>query len=349
MSAERDFTSIEETAAGWIVERDQGLSREREREFERWLQADARHARAFSALAETWQLIGETRPAMLALPEPVNGGSGRRQTWGQLALAAAAIAIAALGWWRLDHVGQMDTATPFAVASATEVGMLRKIPLPDGSVIQLNTDTALEIRYTETERRVTLARGEAHFTVAKNSERPFIVSVAGVDVRVVGTVFNVRLRADAVDVLVTQGKVRVDGPVAATEATTSADETTHSELTAGQKLSLGLQAEAKPVAKRAELSVVEIKQALAWQARRLDFDAAPLDEIVTEMNRYNRHKLVIADSRLTERRFGGSFPAGDYETIVRMLEANFGITGERKGGETWLRMKTVEDGGRLGR
>ena len=75
MSSERDFTSIEEAAAGWIVERDQGLSRERQGEFERWLQADARHARAFSALAETWQLIGESRPAMVTFPEPVNGTS----------------------------------------------------------------------------------------------------------------------------------------------------------------------------------------------------------------------------------------------------------------------------------
>ena len=86
---------------------------------------------------------------------------------------------------------------------------------------------------------------------------------------------------------------------------------------------------------------MEVKQALAWQSRRLDFDATPLEEIVAEMNRYNRHKLVIADSRLTTRQFGGSFPAGDYETIVRMLETNFGVVAERKGGETWLRLKAT--------
>ena len=57
------------------------------------------------------------------------------------------------------------------------------------------------------------------------------------------------------------------------------------------------------------------------------------------MNRYNRHQLVVVDPRLTERRFGGSFPAGDYETVVRMLETNFGVVAERKDGETWLRLK----------
>jgi ferric-dicitrate binding protein FerR (iron transport regulator) len=57
------------------------------------------------------------------------------------------------------------------------------------------------------------------------------------------------------------------------------------------------------------------------------------------MNRYNRHKLVIADPRLNTQRFGGSFPAGDCEPIVRMLEANFGVVAERGTDETRLRLK----------
>jgi transmembrane sensor len=178
--------------------------------------------------------------------------------------------------------------------------------------------------------------------VAKNRERPFIVSVGGVDVRVVGTVFNVRLRNETIDVIVTEGIVRVGTTdfAAAVGRNPVTDEPAHSEVTAGQKLSIGLQAPAVSQARREELSVIEIKQTLAWQARRLDFDATPLEEIVAEMNRYNAHKLVIADPRLTARRFGGSFPAGDYVTIVRMLETNFGVEAERKDGETWLRLKT---------
>ena len=88
-----------------------------------------------------------------------------------------------------------------------------------------------------------------------------------------------------------------------------------------------------------EVSAVEIKQTLAWQSRRLDFDATPLADIVAEINRYNRHQLVIADDRLNDRRFGGSFPAGDYETFVRMLEANFEVVAERGKDETRLRLK----------
>jgi transmembrane sensor len=87
------------------------------------------------------------------------------------------------------------------------------------------------------------------------------------------------------------------------------------------------------------VSTQEIKQVLAWQTRRLDFDATPLAEMVAEFNRYNRHKLVVADPRLNAQRFGGSFPAGDAETFVRMLETNFNVVAERRGEETWLRSK----------
>lgn len=83
----------------------------------------------------------------------------------------------------------------------------------------------------------------------------------------------------------------------------------------------------------------EIQQTLAWRARRLDFDAVPLADIVVEINRHNRHKLVIADPRLNGQRFGGSFPAGDYETFVRMLETSFGVVAERGSDETRLRLK----------
>jgi transmembrane sensor len=256
--------------------------------------------------------------------------------------AAAALALGVLNAWRWTDHRRVETTAPFAMQSTTEVGALRTVTLPDGSVIQLNTDTAISVRYSSTERRVVLSRGEAYFSVARNSARPFFVSVAGLDVRVVGTVFNVRLRTEAVDVLVTEGRVQVHSPVAsALPPDTPAAETTPSELTAGQKLSIGLPApsRAPPVATRAELSSVEIKHALAWQARRLNFDAAPLPEIVAEMNRYNQHKLVIADPRLRAQRFGGSFPAGDCETIVRMLEANFGVLAERGENETKLRLK----------
>jgi transmembrane sensor len=109
---------------------------------------------------------------------------------------------------------------------------------------------------------------------------------------------------------------------------------------AGQKLSMPRgEPETRSPKPVLVATAAEIRQTLAWQTRRLDFDATPLGEIVTEINRYNRHQIIVADPRLNERRFGGSFPATDYETFVRMLTADFAVVAERRGDETWLRLK----------
>jgi transmembrane sensor len=84
------------------------------------------------------------------------------------------------------------------------------VTLPDGSVLQLNTDSVVETAYSPTERRVRLKKGEAFFSVAKNPQRPFWVDVGAVSVRAVGTAFNVRFRPEAVEVLVKEGKVSVN-------------------------------------------------------------------------------------------------------------------------------------------
>lgn len=341
MSADHDLNAIEEAAAGWLVERDHGLSAAREQELARWLRADARHEATYQALAATWTMLadaGATETAAAARPTTRWRGAWFTATFA----AAAALAVAYFGGNVAQPAAVRERADgQFAMTAKTEVGGVRRIDLPDGSVIQLNTDSVVDVEFAPAVRRVRLARGEAHFTVAKNPQRPFVVNAGGVDVRVLGTVFNVRLKAEAVDVLVTEGHVRVGAAPDATR-TPQAEERMPAELTAGQRVSVPLarSQQTETIQTPVKATPAEIRQTLAWQGRRLDFDATPLSEIVAEINRYNRHQLSIADERLRDRRFGGSFPATDHETVVRMLEADFGVVAERKSGETRLRMKT---------
>ena len=359
--------AIELAAADWLVLKDHGLTAAQELDFARWLALDPRHADVFRALESTWSMLGEHRVApprelrnrkverldptplvRMEGPPPRGPRTTRRSSlqtsglglrrgpfrWSTSLAAAAAIAVGLFAWQRF---APREPAAPFHSVATTEIGALRQLDLPDGSIVRLNTDSAVEIAYTAAERRVKLARGEAHFSVAKNPHRPFIVSASGVDVRAVGTAFNVRLRPESVDVLVTEGKVNVAAlhasPPVAAAASTAAD----TFLIAGQRTSFPLVPAAAPVPV-ATLPEAGIKQALAWQERRLDFDSATLAEMVAEINRYNHHKLIIADARLELRRFGGSFPAGDYETFVRLLENNFGVIAERRDHETLLRL-----------
>ncbi|MBL9190394.1 MAG: FecR domain-containing protein [Opitutaceae bacterium] len=341
MNTHGEMNAVEAAAADWLIRQDHGFTPEQEREFARWLARDPRHAAAFDALAATWALMGEASPGAGR-----SASSVRRRVipWWPVAVAAAAvIAVAFAGWSRAGGRKASPVSGPdYELAAATDVGALRKVELPDGSVIQLNTGSAVAVRYEAHVRRVHLTQGEAYFTVAKNPGRPFIVNAAGVDVRVLGTVFNVRLRPDSVDVLVTEGKVSVQSPVGvvASPAATAVATPGWSELVAGQKLSVELSPVTPVTVQPVAVAPTVIRQTLAWQERRLEFDATPLSEIVEEFNRHNRHELVIADEPLRSVRFGGSFPVADYATFVRMLEKDFGVVVERAANRTLLRQRT---------
>jgi transmembrane sensor len=331
-----DPEEIEATAAVWLSLRDRGMTESETAEFMRWLQQSPKHAEIFAELDAVWRDFNRTaalRPtAATAVPEPEllaprpRAPIRRRavRVWAPLA-AAAAVALAWIGWQGLD------AARPTA---ETAVGAFQKLDLPDGSVVQLNTDSAIKVRYSDHERRIELLRGEAHFDVAKNPARPFVVAANHVAVRAVGTAFNVRLRDDAVDVLVTEGKVQVNDAVkGASLLPAVAEQSGPPLLVQGESVRVKLQPEtekaAPPVVAISEVGAVEMQRALAWQERRLEFEDWPLAEVVAEFNRYNRTKLVIADPALTAKRFSGTFRADAYEPFVRLLEENFGVASER--------------------
>jgi transmembrane sensor len=227
---------------------------------------------------------------------------------------------------------------------ATAVGELRNVELPDGSTVLVNTNTRIETAYSAAERRVRLVHGEAHFTVAKNPVRPFYVEANGVAVRAVGTAFNVRLRSDSVEVLVTEGRVRVADTtrgtslIAEKSVQVSTDEAPL--LRAGERAvvagSVAPGGVRQPVP-AAAVTASEVGRVLAWQDRRLEFGAVPLSEIVAEFNRYNRVQLVVEEPALAAQRFGGSFRVDQPDTLVRLLEDRFGVRAERSKAEIVLR------------
>jgi transmembrane sensor len=91
----------------------------------------------------------------------------------------------------------------------TERGERREVVLSDGSVVQVDPETRLRVKYTAQARRVFLERGRALFHVAKNKERPFLVDADGATVRAVGTTFGVERRSRQLVITVAEGKVLV--------------------------------------------------------------------------------------------------------------------------------------------
>jgi transmembrane sensor len=344
-SPEREPTPVEQAALGWVVRCERGLSVEQERELASWLAADGQHGELFAEFGGTWILMGQADPDAVSVATTAESREGRvlrfeqpaakraarrsaRATWLSLA-AAAVIAMGVASWWR---GGVRDSAV------ATEIGASRQLTLSDGSIVALNTDSSVVTAFMPEERRVRLEKGEAFFQVAKDAARPFVVEAAGVGVRAVGTAFNVRVHPTSIEVLVTEGKVRV-----APNTSALGDGGDFSEVAAGQRVNVSLAAPSRSAPEapaRLEVAHVpadEVRRRLAWQGRRLDFSDTPLEEMVAEFNRYNRHKIVVIDAELAPVRFGGSFRPGDRVGFVRMLRENFGIVAEERAGETTLR------------
>lgn len=328
--------SVERIAAQWMVRKQEGLTPAEEKQLEVWLESDSRHLEVFSEIQETSQLLDQLRdPGLAEQPTPAPRNLLAfvwRQTWLKPVLAAAAAIM--IGWFLWPR--SAPSGGPFVTNAVTEIGVVHELRLPDGSVVRLNTDSAVSVTFSDAERRVRLSKGEAYFSVAKNSERPFWVEAGTVAVRAVGTAFNVRRQDHAVDVLVTEGKVKIEETSRKSGNSNSAVQPDRF-LVAGQRLSIAGDRDAPGRPVPSAVPHEEIARTLAWQQRRLEFDRMPLSEVVAEFNRHNRHQLVIADPGLAAQSFGGGFSSQGFDAFVEILEQSFDVKAERRETVTILR------------
>jgi transmembrane sensor len=238
-------------------------------------------------------------------PWPLHNQSRSRNS--NVAAWAACALLAVSGWvgyvcWR--------SVTEFA----TVVGEQHSVTLQDGSVVFLNTNSKVDVRWSAAERHIDLIRGEARFQVARDPTRPFIVATTNAQVRAVGTVFNVRASARSTQVAVMEGQVVVTlappgGAVSELEAPAS-----DIRLAAGERAavtSAGIEANTGP----------SIESVAAWPQRRLVFRGETLGTIVNEFNRYRARPLVLDDSQLAQLEISGAFDLNDPESLVAYLKS----------------------------
>lgn len=195
-------------------------------------------------------------------------------------------------------------------------------PLPDGSLLHLNTDSRVTVHYSRRERVVDVDRGQALFQVAHDSERRFRVSVKGAQVVAVGTQFDVYRRADAVVVTVVEGAVAVsaEGRWRETDAGFLPERTVR--LGAGYQLEVSDGQIGLPHA-------VDARSAIAWMQRKIVFENRPLAEVANEFNRYGSVTIEIDDAALRAQPIGGSFDAYDTDSFAVFLESLDGIVVQR--------------------
>lgn len=332
--------AIRDQAAHWVVRQDRGLSPAESAEFERWQAADWRHRRAVHDAAADWATLDRIAP-VVAVPAPPS------RRWAAAASLAAAAALAFLLFRPMPELPSRDPPSRAEIRTLVAGSSVHAASLADGSQVLLNAGGVLLERFTAAERTVRLLRGEAHFAVVKDPARPFVVRAGQAQIRAVGTAFNVRLREEIVDVIVTEGRIRVattpqplaarsDGatePVPGPEAALAP-----LELEAGQQAQVPVSGEVVSVVNR--LGVGEIARALAWQEPLLNLGGSTLAEVAAQFERRTGHRLVVADPELARIRVGGFFKPDDVAGFVHLLEECFGVQSERgPNGETRLRRR----------
>jgi transmembrane sensor len=301
-------------------------------EFARWCAADPSHAAAYAAardiaarvtrLATSNARLRAMADAALAKPAGVPELSKRRAAG--IAAALAASIVAAFGAATFLRGLPEPTAPPSATVFTSD-REARSLTLDDGTVVHLDVQTELEVRFNAHQRQVWLQHGRALFDVAHDTERPFTVTAGIGRVTAVGTRFQVQRLGEAVVVTLAEGIVTVNDDRGASR-----------RLVPGDELSL-----ASPDASWARRSV-DTRAATSWTLGRLVFRATRLDDAVAEVNRYAGTKVRIVDDSLADLPVSGSFVVGDGRAAVGAFAAVLPLTVIEQDGELKLYRRQSE-------
>jgi transmembrane sensor len=324
---------IEQRAMAWLSQRDSGRWSEADQnDFAQWMRADVLHRVTLLRCEALWERTerlkafgagktpglvpppGEWRSSPFFERRPASHARGIVGTFKQrMAAAIAAALLLTVG------AGVYVKSLTRGEAYATPIGAVTSIPLSDGSSVLLNSGGKLRVALTDKERLIKLETGEAFFDVAKDPERPFVVQAGQKRIVAVGTRFSVRRQDSEVQVIVTDGKVRVQPS---------------SKAGSGKLLTAGAMIRTERDALVVERKTPhEAEEALSWRSGHLIFKETPLADAVAEFNRYTRQQIVIDDPELAALRISGKFRSTYAGSFVELLEKGFGI-GVRQADET---------------
>lgn len=186
-------------------------------EVETWIAASDEHRKYFEELKTVWNASRK-----LAASSEINVDAAwlkfknridqpktivRSKTIPWLRIAAMLVVIAAVYLVTNLFLNKNEDVIPLTIAATEKV---KELKLPDSSVAILNKNSSISYpsKFDKTKRQVTL-QGEAFFNVTADKDKPFIVDVNNVQVRVIGTSFNIRSENGATEVIVESGRVEV--------------------------------------------------------------------------------------------------------------------------------------------
>jgi transmembrane sensor len=364
---------IDEASQWFITMRELSVSAEDRAAFADWLRASPVHVGTYMEVARLWadaarispdvatNLDDVPPPNVVAIregrdsarhPKPaatgVEGapprGGGRRMRWFAVAASLVLLSGASLFAWRLFGA---DTYS-------TDIGEQRVLTLADHSIVRLNSRSKLTVRMTRERREFELREGQALFEVAHDSAKPFIVKSGNIQVRAVGTQFDVNRKRSGTVVTVVEGRVKVDavplsalsqlfssppknahgalrvdrapsGQVSASSGRAGSVETDLEEVfvSAGEQLRVSRDG-ALPQAEKTDAAA-----AISWLQQELRFDGQPLSDVLEEFNRYSHVPIVLNDAALGDLRVNAVFHTTNPDSLLHYVAGLQGVQVER--------------------
>lgn len=308
-----------EEAAAWLLRnRDDRLGLPDDKlSFQAWLDRDPENRRAYE-LAE--QTMGDAHSAIKSDPtlrdfDPKAASSGSKP----IVILLLAAGLANSSFFMLDGPMRLQADV------ISGIGEMPVVSLPDGSTAQLNSSSAVAYHYEAGRRTVQLLRGQAYFTVAPDSRRPFVVEAGRGSITALGTEFDVQLRSGATDVVVTEHAVSIEAADSPSSRT---------RLGEGEAARYDDRGDVKI------LGPVDPMVATAWRRGQLVVDEAPLSFVVSELNRHFSGRIVILGDTLAHRRVSGTLAVTDIHATLDFIRHALGVTVTRLGPLIVLRSAT---------
>jgi transmembrane sensor len=334
---------VRDEAASWHTCICRGLTDAQRSAFEAWI-AEPANAREFHAqralLDVAMELKGRQRAEVLAsIGQPkvaVSWVAALREwlasgmVWASGVATAGVVLTVAIGWLVLRSEGYL------AQTYQTATGQVREVVLPDGSIVGLNTQTELEWVGSPHDRRVRLIRGEAYFQVIHDPSRPFRILLAHSQVQVLGTRFDVYQMAN--------GNVRVS-VISGTVAVEALDNG-EGAPSWSRRLTSGQQIEYSPVGLVADVHSIVAPKVIRWRQGMLETQGEPLSDFVSDLSRYTRERIVIADPRAATQKVGGAFSVRNIDDTLDRLSRIAPVTVAHERGEVILGYRAVPAGTR---
>jgi len=304
---------VKTLAADWRDRQDrEDWSAEDQSALDAWLKQSSAHMVAYLRVDAAWSRADRLTALRGSTPRRDAAPATRNRRPIFFRIAAAVVVLGIAGYAATNFL----TPHPKYQTYATQVGGSETIRLPDGSRIELNTNTVLRTELSGGHRFVALEKGEAYFDIVHDAQRPLIVQVGKQRIVDLGTQFSVHRDEGRLEIKLVEGRAQFESENGAKLAL----------LTPGDVL----------VKRGAALTVTRktervLSDELSWRRGMLTFLHTPLSEVARELNRYNREKIVIADASVARLTMNGAIPATSISAFTNTARDVFGLKVETRG------------------